>query len=84
MPYTDKLFQRYREQLGGWRYDLLRQVQGMLVPEPVSQLLDLPKHSLLRHSLGLYGLLNKLGLRSVVQRVLLPTDYLEQIRSLDK
>ena len=82
--YTDKLFQRYREQLGGWRYDLLRQVQGMLVPEQVSQRLGLPTKTLLRHSLGLYGLLNKLGLRSVVQRVLLPTDYLEQIRSLDK
>ena len=82
--YTDKLFQRYREQLGNWRYNLLRQVQGMLVPEPVGQLLDLPKSQLLTYSLGLYGLLNGLGLRSVVQRILLPTEYLAQIRDLDK
>ena len=28
--FTDRLFQRYREELGNWRYDLLRQVQGIL------------------------------------------------------
>ncbi|GAB4020307.1 oxygenase MpaB family protein [Spirosoma koreense] len=82
--FTDKLFQRYREQLGNWRYDLLRQVQSMLVPEQVSQLLDLPRKPLLAYTLGLYGMLNALGLRSVVQRVLLPTEYLDQIRALDR
>ncbi|WP_420147715.1 oxygenase MpaB family protein [Spirosoma sp.] len=81
--YTDKLFQRYREQLGSWRYDLLRQVQAMLVPKQVSRLVDLPQKPLLTYSLGLYGLLNAVGLRSVVQRILLPTAYLEQIRALD-
>lgn len=82
--FTDKLFRRYREQLGNWRYGLLRQVQAMLVPKQVSQLLDLSKKPLLTYSLGLYGMLNALGLRSIVQRVLLPTEYLEQIRALDK
>lgn len=82
--FTDKLFQRYREQLGNWRYNLLRQVQGILVPEQVAQRLNLPRKSLLTYSVGLYKLLNKTGLRSVVQRVLLPTEYLVQIRSLDK
>ena len=82
--FTDKLFQRYREQLGNWRYNLLRQVQGMLVPEQVNQLLHLPNNRLLLHSLGVYGALNKLGLRSVVQRILLPTEYLKQIQGLDK
>ncbi|GAB3711738.1 hypothetical protein GCM10027592_49610 [Spirosoma flavus] len=82
--FTDKLFQRYREELGNWRYDLLRQVQSILVPRQVSQLLTLPKKPLLTYSLGLYSLLNALGLRSFVQRVLLPTEYLQQIRSLDR
>ena len=82
--FTDRLFQRYREELGTWRYDLLRQVQGILVPNQVGQLLDLPKNPLLTYSLGLYSLLNTIGLRSWVQRVLLPTEYLEQIQSLDK
>lgn len=82
--FTDRLFQRYREELGNWRYDLLRQVQGILVPKQVSTLLDLSTKPLLTYWLGLYGLLNAVGLRLWVQRVLLPTEYLEQIRSLDK
>ena len=81
--FTDKLFRRYREQLGGWRYNLLRQAQAVLVPERVSQLLDLPEKPLLAYSIGLYKILNVLQLRSVVQRVLLPTEYLAQIRRLD-
>ncbi len=81
--FTDKLFQRYREQLGGWRYDLLRQAQALLVPERVRQLLDLPKKPLLGYSIGLYNVLNALHLRSVIQRLLLPTEYLAQIRALD-
>lgn len=82
--FTDRLFQRYREQLGGWRYNLLRQAMAVLVPDVVSDHLSLPKKPFLAHSIGLYRLLNSLGLRSVVQRVLLPTEYLGQIRALDK
>ena len=82
--FTDKLFQRYRDQLGHWRYDLLRQAQAVLVPKQVSRLLGLPEKPLLSRSIGLYKTLNALGLRSVVQRVLLPTEYLNQIRGLDK
>ncbi len=82
--YTDKLFQRYREQLGGWRYDLLRQAQAVLVPDGVRQHLGLPKKPLLARTIGLYKFLNAFGLRSVVQRILLPTEYLVQIRGLDR
>lgn len=82
--YTDKLFKRYREQLGSWRYDLLRQAQAILVPKQVSRLLGLPSNPLLNYSIGLYKILNALHLRSVVQRLLLPTDYLDQIRALDR
>lgn len=81
--FTDKLFQRYREQLGGWRYGLLRQAQAVLVPKQVSQQLGLPQQPLLSYSIGLYKVLNGLKLRSLVQRILLPTEYLAQIRSLD-
>jgi len=81
--YTNTLFRRYREQLGGWRYDLLRQAQAVLVPDQVSQLLGLPQKPWLNNSIGLYKILNALGLRSMVQRVLLPTEYLAQIQGLD-
>lgn len=82
--YTDKLFQRYREQLGSWRYNLLLQAQSLLVPDEVKKRLPLPEKPLLAQTVGLYRLLNGLGLRSVVQRVLLPTEYLGQIQALDR
>ena len=82
--FTDQLFARYREQLGGWRYNLLREAQAVLVPEPVGRLLSLPQKPLLARTIGLYKLLNALGLRAVVQRVLLPTAYLAQIQALEK
>lgn len=82
--YTKKLFVRYREELGDWRYNLLLQAQSLLVPDRVRTLLSLPEKPLLASSLWLYGLLNALRLRSVVQRVLLPPKYLEQVRALDR
>lgn len=57
---------------------------AVLVPGVVSDHLSLPQKPLLAHSIGLYRLLNGLGLRSVVQRVVLPTAYLEPIRGLDR
>jgi uncharacterized protein (DUF2236 family) len=81
--FTHKLFLRYQEQLGSWRYSLLRNVQAILVPEQVSRLLNLPQKPWLTGSIGLYKILNTLGLRSMVQRALLPTEYLTQIRNLD-
>lgn len=82
--YTDQLFRRYREELGDWRFQLLRQAQALLVPQRVHTLLDLPQKPLLSYTIGLYSILNGLGLRKWVQRALLPTEYLAQIQALDK
>ena len=57
---------------------------AVLVPNVVREQLSLPQKPILAKTIGLYRLMNSLGLRSVVQRVLLPTEYLEQIRALDK
>lgn len=82
--YTDRLFQRYHEQLGTWRYNLLRRVQSILVPAQVRNPLELTPDPILPHSISLYKLLNAFKLRSVVQRILLPTEYLAQIQGLDQ
>jgi len=83
-PYTDRLFARYRDELGSWRYDLLLRAQSLLVPERVRTLLGLPKAPVLASALWLYGLLNALRLRRVVQRMLLPPKYLRQVQALDR
>ncbi len=83
--YTAKLFERYRQQLGTWRYYLLLQAQSLLVPEPAHSLLrELPARPLLSSTLWLYRFLRKLRLRPVIQRALLPSEYLHDIRQLER
>ncbi|GAB3337248.1 hypothetical protein GCM10027299_48140 [Larkinella ripae] len=83
-PFSDKLFERYREELGDWRYDLLRQAQALLVPDAVKQLLPLPERPLLASVMWLYKVLLRFRLRAITQQILLPTAYLQQVRTLDK
>jgi uncharacterized protein (DUF2236 family) len=80
---TDALYERYRDHLGAWRYRLLLLVQAVLAPEYVRRLLDLEPAEWLRPLLRVYPLLVRAGLRSVVQRLLMPSRYLRAARSLD-
>ncbi|RRB07352.1 oxygenase MpaB family protein [Larkinella rosea] len=83
-PFTDKLFERYREELGNWRYGLLLQSQSLLVPEMVKKLLPLPERPVLASMMWLYKVLEKLQLRAITQRILMPTAYLKQVQELDR
>jgi hypothetical protein len=76
---TDALLAAYREHLGRWRYWVLGLVQGMLVPEHVRTLLRSRSTAWLRPVVRLYGLV---GLRAVVQRLLIPTKHLAGVRAL--
>ena len=80
---TDALYARYREHLGAWRYRLLLLVQAVLTPDFVRGLLILGSAEWLRPILRLYPLMVRAGLRSVVQRLLMPPRYLHAARSLD-
>jgi uncharacterized protein (DUF2236 family) len=82
--YTARLYEQYRGHLGCWRYELLLQVQAALVPERVRRLLKLEHIPLLKEMIGLYGIFGELGLRSIVQSLLLPTDYLNEIGHFDR
>jgi uncharacterized protein (DUF2236 family) len=82
--FTDKLLASYRRQLGGWRYALARQVQALLVPASVRVMLGLPRPPRQPYGIRLYGLLKRLGLRTLVQRLLLPTEHLARIQGLDR
>jgi hypothetical protein len=81
-PHTAALYAAYRRDLGLWRYTLLRQVQAVLVPEHVHQLLDLPKLTWLRSTTLIYPILIRLGLRSLIQRMIIPPQYVEAVRNL--
>ena len=80
---TDALYARYREELGAWRYRLLLWLQGILAPPHVRGLLQLHTAFWLRPLLRLYPALARIGLRSTIQRMLMPSKYLGAVRALD-
>jgi uncharacterized protein (DUF2236 family) len=81
--HTAALYERYRAQLGPWRYHLLRELQALLVPSFVADLLGLPKARLARPGLVAYRALRELRLAAVARLALVPSMYLEQVRALD-
>jgi uncharacterized protein (DUF2236 family) len=80
---TDELYARYREHLGPWRHGLLLRVQALLAPGHVRELLRLGSAEWLRPLLRLYPVLVRAGLRSTVQRLLMPPEHLPAVRGLD-
>ena len=81
---TAALYAQYRKHLGPWRYRLLLRVQSLLTPEHVRDLLKLTPAKWLRPVLRAYPILVRVGLRSVVQRMLMPSQYLSAVRGLDQ
>ena len=80
---TEALYALYRQHLGSWRYHLLLRVQAILAPEHVRRLLGLKPTEWLRPLLRVYPMLVRAGLRSVIQRLLMPSRYLAAVRDLD-
>ena len=80
---TDALYAQYRDHLGPWRYEMLLQMQSILLPARVRGLLGLKSAEWLRPFLRVYPALGRSGLRSHIQRLLIPPQYLTAVRSLD-
>jgi uncharacterized protein (DUF2236 family) len=82
---THRLFEQYRSHLGAWRYWILLEVQAILVPKQVRDLLRLrPKRLMVGSSVQLYTLIRHLGLQPVVQRALIPQRYWNDVGSLKR
>ena len=80
---TEALYAQYRDHLGPWRYDLLMQIQAMMVPDHVRGLLGLKSAEWLRPLVRVYPFLVCAGLRSAIQMMLMPSRYLTAVRGLD-
>jgi uncharacterized protein (DUF2236 family) len=81
---TRTLYAQYRDHLGLFRYLLLLRIQGVLAPQHVRDLLQLGRAAWLRRVLRLYPVLVRAGLRSVIQRLLMPSGFLPAIRAVDR
>jgi uncharacterized protein (DUF2236 family) len=80
---TEALYAQYRKHLGPWRYRLLLWTQAILSPEHVRGLLRLKSAERLRPMTRVYPILVRAGLRSSIQRLLMPSTYLAAVRGLD-
>lgn len=81
--YTKDLYNRYRQSLGEWRYRLLLDVQALIVPRHVRRLLNLSAHNPLSYLVWSYGVVNTLGLQTLVRRALLPPEHLQAVERLN-
>jgi uncharacterized protein (DUF2236 family) len=81
---TTALLAQYRNHLGTWRYRLLRRIQAVLAPGHVRDLLRLGSSPWLRPLLRLYPALVRVGLRPMIQRLLMPAEHLAAVRALDQ
>ena len=81
---TEALYGQFRNHLGVAHYQLLLRIQSLLAPERVLGLLRLKRARWLLPMLRLYPLLVRAGCRSVIQRLLMPSKYLEEVRRLDQ
>ncbi|MGB3802026.1 MAG: oxygenase MpaB family protein [Lewinella sp.] len=82
--YTTDLYRQYRKHLGLVRYLMLREGQKLVVPERVRELIGLGPFSLLGPVIGLYKATRWLGIHTVMRDLILPTEYKQEIKSLDR
>lgn len=81
--YTRDLYQQYRKNLGFFRYRLLIETQILITPKKVRQLLTLRKFSMLSLLILAYKISRSIKLDWLVKSLILPSEYKEEIRSMD-
>jgi hypothetical protein len=82
--YTAMLFQSYRRHLGVLRYQLLLQVQALLVPQHVQRLLRLQPNLIISGLVDTYGVIRSLRLQSLVHGLLIPPRHWDEVRRFDR
>ncbi len=81
--FTTDLFRQYRKHLGRLRYHLLLEVQVLLVPQTVRDLLGYRNNSYLKPLLGIYNFIRILNLDLVLKNLILPSVYKNAFEKLD-
>ncbi|MFT3701085.1 MAG: oxygenase MpaB family protein [Agriterribacter sp.] len=81
--YSVDLYKQYRTHLGSFRYYILLQVQSVLTPPQVINLLSLQSSVILRPLILLYKVCRHLNIENILQRMLLPSKYRDQLKELN-
>lgn len=81
--FTKDLYKQYRKHLGWFRYRIIIQVQSLLVPKRVKELLRLGKKPLSLLIPLLYKISRFLRLKTILKLAILPAAYKDQVMALD-
>ncbi|MET0621891.1 MAG: oxygenase MpaB family protein [Pyrinomonadaceae bacterium] len=82
--HTALLYGQYRRHLGEWRYQVLRGVQALLVPERVRRLLRLRRRTVFSALVGGYGRLVVPELRPLVRRLMVQPRYWDEVKKMER
>jgi uncharacterized protein (DUF2236 family) len=82
--HTMALDRAYQRDVGAWRMLIVRQLQAVLAPRRVRELLGLPRRPWIRYVLPIHPLVVKLRLRSFAQWLLVPAANLGALHSLER
>src|SRR5688572_7633812 len=82
--HTALLYGQYRRHLGEWRYQILRGVQALLVPERVRRLLRLRRRTIFSALVGGYGQLVIPELRPLVRRLMVQPRYWDEVKQMER
>lgn len=82
--YTKDLYTQYKKHLGNWRYQILIQVQQLIAPPLVVDLLQLKKFERFPAFLNAYRISKRYHLNEYVKWLLFPGRYRQQIKDLDQ
>lgn len=81
--YTGHLFQQYRMHLGSLRFSIMLQVQALLLPPIVKELIGIKEYKLFSLVLRAYKVATKMHIGNLCKRWLLPPEYKQRIMRLD-
>ncbi|MES2765524.1 MAG: oxygenase MpaB family protein [Bacteroidota bacterium] len=81
--YTADLYKQYYTHLGLVRYKIVVEVQKLIVPAMVRELLAFRKTSFLKPLIGLYKLSRKMKIDWFLKSLILPVKFKDEIRALD-
>ena len=82
--YTIDLYRQYRRHLGLVRHWLLLQVQELVCPPRVKELLGLKANPVIPPAMLAYKFSRLIKADELIKAVFLPTQYKQEIKALDK
>ncbi len=81
--YSTDLFKQYKKHLGSFRFYLLKELQILVLPDRLRQLLSFNQFSILQPVIPFYKFLELFKMDWLLKSLLLPKSYHQQIKQLD-